>query len=384
MLERVLLAGGGTIFLMLLASGCGSGVAQGVQGPAGPAGPPGLIYTGPYSAGKNYAATDVVTYGGSSYVAVQSSTNVAPTGAPDSALDWNVLAQSGAAGTMGATGPQGLPGPQGAVGPQGLPGPLGPQGAVGLTGAMGPAGVAGVAGPTGPTGAQGPQGIPGVTPSALTLSPWYGKTMATFGDSIFAGYGVVSGLAAAEGLTVKFNDSVPGRKVSHVLSNYPNGISNGYATPQGNTLAQDLGRVDVVLIEMTTNDFATALGSYGDAADAGGNASIAGSVRSTIETIRTANPGARVLWVTPYQMSGRFTVSSYTALRALMKAVCDDYGVALIDQNYNGIAWPIGGFPGNLDLYTVDGTHPSTTGATQIVVPYLVRQINLYGPVLPQ
>lgn len=105
----------------------GSAGLAGPNGPAGPAGaqgPPVANYLGTYSSVTNYAATDAVSYSGSTYVSLLGSNHGNP---PDtSPTYWAVLAAQGPAGTVGATG---LQGPAGAAGNPGTPGPAGPQGA---------------------------------------------------------------------------------------------------------------------------------------------------------------------------------------------------------------------------------------------------------------
>lgn len=98
----------------------------GVAGPAGPpgnAGPVGIIYAGAWLSTVAYVVTDVVTYNGSSYIAIASNSNAQPDTHPGS---WDLLAAAGLAGVAGATG---QPGAQGATGPQGPPGIPGPAGA---------------------------------------------------------------------------------------------------------------------------------------------------------------------------------------------------------------------------------------------------------------
>lgn len=155
---------------------------QGLQGAAGPAGqtgpmgatgatgaqgPKGVNWAGPWSAVLSYAPDDVVEQGGSSYVAlVTTSVGSQP---PNS--QWALLASSGATGAQGpqgAKGDAGSPGQQGPAGvggPQGVAGVQGPQGAVGPVGPQGPIGIQGpqgLAGATGPVGPAGPQGAKGL------------------------------------------------------------------------------------------------------------------------------------------------------------------------------------------------------------------------------
>ncbi len=349
------------LFLAGLITGCGTGAAQGTKGDTGAAGPPGLIYLGAFNPATAYVPTNVVTYNGSSYVSVANSTNVVPVGATASPLNWNVLAQSGAVGLAGATGAQGL---QGAQGP------------AGQTGAQG---VPGVAGPTGPTGATGAQGTPGTTQTAVSLNPWSGKTLVTFGDSIFAAFNIPPQIAAASGMTLKFNDSVGGRTIAAMLSHYPNGVSDGTNTPKGNTLAQDLTGVDLIEIELTTNDTITPMGSYQDVADCSSRATVVGSLRCNLETVKQANPSATILMLTPYRTDAKYSQAEFRLLRDLLKNVCDDYSTPLIDQTYNGIAQAQGNFSGNLNLYLQDGVHPNPLGVTRIV-SYLVQMSRQYSP----
>jgi hypothetical protein len=85
-----------------------------------------------------YAVNDAVSFNGSSYIALLPSTNLEPDLNPAS---WSLLAQQGATGPTGATGPQGPAGPTGATGA------IGPQGPAGATGAIGPQGPAGTSVP---------------------------------------------------------------------------------------------------------------------------------------------------------------------------------------------------------------------------------------------
>lgn len=76
----------------------------------------GLSWAGPWRAGAQYTAGDVVTYQGSSYVATAPSSGRVPS---LSGRAWVVFAAAGIVGQHGATGP---PGPAGAQGPPGVSG----------------------------------------------------------------------------------------------------------------------------------------------------------------------------------------------------------------------------------------------------------------------
>jgi hypothetical protein len=111
----------------------------GPQGPAGAQGTPGLNYRNAWVNTTTYNAGDVVFYNGSSWVALDTNTNDAPD--PVAIVHhWSYLAQEGATGPAGSTGPAGPTGSQGPAGPTGSAGLQGPQGPIGATGPQGPAG----------------------------------------------------------------------------------------------------------------------------------------------------------------------------------------------------------------------------------------------------
>jgi hypothetical protein len=151
----------------------------GPQGPAGPTGATGLNWKGNWSGSTAYVVNDAVFSGGSAYVATRAHTNVQP----PSSDTWNLIAQKGDTGAVGAQGPQG---PAGATGAAGAQGPQGPAGATGAAGAQGPAGPAGATGangaqgPAGPAGAQGPAGL-------NWKGSWSSSTAYVTKDAVFSG-----------------------------------------------------------------------------------------------------------------------------------------------------------------------------------------------------
>jgi hypothetical protein len=90
----------------------GAAGATGGDGATGPQGPP-VSFLGGWLVGTNYAMGSVVSYGGTSYVALTANVGREPDLSP---VYWGVLAQGGAAGTPGAAGAAGPQGPPGAVG----------------------------------------------------------------------------------------------------------------------------------------------------------------------------------------------------------------------------------------------------------------------------
>jgi hypothetical protein len=135
---------------------------QGLSGPIGPQGPTGangtngtngagFTFRNAFDPSAVYLVSDVVTFNGSSYIAI--ATNQGPNNpTPDQdPAAWTLLAQEGASG------------PAGAAGPAGTTGAAGPQGPVGALGLAGPQGLPGLSGPQGPAGTNGTNGIDGMS-----------------------------------------------------------------------------------------------------------------------------------------------------------------------------------------------------------------------------
>src|SRR5258705_600352 len=205
-------------------------------------------------------------------------------------------------GLQGPQGPAGPPGPAGPQGPVGTPGgPPGPQGPIGLTGAIGPAGPTG---PAGATGAAGPQ-----------YSYLKGKRLGVQGDSISSLFNNAwqNVVVARTGMTLTSQDARAGRTLHEAFECYGvttpgmtlgvytitssnfNYCNNYDGTSVGKTLAQNLANVDVLIIELGTNDVWNPVGALGDPVTAG---TIYGALRWVCETYLTANPSMRVVLVT--------------------------------------------------------------------------------------
>ena len=134
--------------------------AQGPQGAQGTTGTNGTGFTfrNGFDPTPQYAVDDVVTWNGSTYVAIAANggpNNLMPDTNPSA---WTLMARQGGAGATGSQGPSGT---TGATGPQGPAGTAGSQGAIGPQGSTGGIGATGPQGPIGLTGAQGVQGAAG-------------------------------------------------------------------------------------------------------------------------------------------------------------------------------------------------------------------------------
>jgi len=108
--------------------------APGAPGPAGASGTS-FVFLDTWNPNASYAANDVVTYNGSSYIAFVAN-GPSPSGpTPDKSPLWAEMA-AGGTGPAGPAGPAGPTGDQGPSGPMGNPGPAGPAGPQGPTGGL--------------------------------------------------------------------------------------------------------------------------------------------------------------------------------------------------------------------------------------------------------
>ena len=166
--------------------------SQGDTGPAGPAGTNGIGFNfrNAFNNGASYAINDVVTYNGSSYVAIAATNPGDPT--PDVNPNWSLMAQQGAAG------------------------------------AQGPKGDTGAQGPTGPTGAQGPQGPPGQSPqnAAVTNADNKFSTSQTVNGNLILGAG--GAIQFGDGTTQNTAPSGDGNCSSFELTSSSPTVPAGY------------------------------------------------------------------------------------------------------------------------------------------------------------
>ena len=334
------------ILSLLFLTGCGvsqpsqsSLSTTGPQGPTGPAGTPGLIFLNAYNPAISYVATDVVTYQGSTFVALTSSTGVLPVGSPSSTADWAVLAQAGANGTPGVAGPVGPPGPVGA---------------------------------TGPAGPQGPQ-----------FSYLNGKRLGVQGDSISSIFNNAwqNVVLARTGMTLTSQDARPGRTLSQAFECYGaitpgatlgvyhtdgSNCTNYGGTSEGNTLAQNVANVDILIVELGTNDIFEQVGSLGDPVTAG---TVYGSLRWICETYLTANPSMRLVLVTNQFETG----PPVSEIRGVANAE-EDYGHSMGIPVIN--MFNLGGV-NSITAATLlrDGLHPSDFGFSHFYGPVIAQEL---------
>jgi lysophospholipase L1-like esterase len=223
----------------------------------------------------------------------------------------------------------------------------------------------------------------------LTLGPLAGKNLGIFGDSITAAFGYtwMPTVATRTNATFGFNDSLSGRETRFVFSNYNNGAlkpNDGSGTsPAGHTLAQDLANVDLLLLELGTNDggqfTGNNLGSPTDAPNMNFDATFSASIAGVITTLLAAKPTLRIVWMTPWQdnptngHAGCNSLACSQAINQTIVNVCSVYSVPVVnmltESGINASTW---------STYLLDGVHPSSIGGAKVIGPLVGQKLNLY------
>jgi len=248
-------------------------------------------------------------------------------------------------------------------------------------------------------GADDPMTVATKTAAAIAAAQTSAKKFGVIGDSIsavFAPYWQTK-LAALAKITHGFNDARAGRGTTDMLENFGSSTTGTYSgTPvggidpanwqmgmsSGQTLAQALAPIDVLFIFSGTNDggFYTGsnVGTPGDAAARTGSTFCA-AVAWLIETIQTAKPLLRIVWITPYQYDpgnghgGAGSVAGNLALVDAIVGTCALKGVPVVDMfRTSGINSK------NWAAALRDGLHPSDNGFDAFVIPAINRVLNGY------
>lgn len=212
--------------------------------------------------------------------------------------------------------------------------------------------------------------------ASKALTPWVGKKFGVFGDSISAQFANQwqNFVALHNGMTLAMQDARYARHLNEVFENYTlsggtytrhtsttSPASNLVGVTTGNTLAQDLAGLDLIIIELLTN---TPTNAFGSSTDASTVDSAVGNMKLAIEAIEAAKPANCIIaWLTPYQAnpaaSAMATQAQFVQLNTLIKQVMLLYGHVVIDA---GGLCPIN--PQTWGSYLRDGVHPTDAAFT--------------------
>lgn len=136
----------------------------------------------------------------------------------------------------------------------------------------------------------------------------------------------------------------------------------------GSTLAQNLAPVDILVIPLGTNDIllSTPIGTPIDAADAN---TFYGNMRWVVETVTTAKPGIRIIFVTAQYLTGIPPTKTAAYVNAEV-AYGASVGVPVINMA------ALGGVNANsAGTLLRDGIHPSDPGFARFFGPVVAQGI---------
>jgi hypothetical protein len=299
----------------------------------------------------------------------------------------STVGPAGPTGPQGPQGPRGVPGPAGPQGPTGATGATGLAGATGVTGAIGPQGIPGTTGPAGP---QGPQGVPGATgsqgPAGTGTSALAGVNFGVQGDSIAAIFNNAwqNVVIQRTGMVLALQDARLGRALSDAFECwgatqvgqapgvFNSALAGGLCTgPQftgvtnGETFADSLANIDLMVIALGQNDQTDSIGQLGDATNAG---TFYGNLRYVVEAYLTAKPSMRVVFITLQQNEDVQMQQSSKAYADATVAYCNSMAIPVLDM------WRKGGVNYlTINTLTVDTVHPSPLGFSKFYGPTIAQ-----------
>jgi lysophospholipase L1-like esterase len=233
-------------------------------------------------------------------------------------------------------------------------------------------------------------GVQAVLTPAM-VSPLNGQNLGVWGDSISSIFvpGWQPVVIARTGATLQFQDARPGRGFINFFECYgalapgsalgvynpagagPNscGVFGDKGAALGNTLAQNIAGVNMMIVQGGTNDQGSPIGALGDPTNAG---TVHGSLRWVFETLMTANPTMHIVLVGP-QANSEGTLAQTQAVVTAEAQECNLYGVPFLNMLAVG-----GGNVFNNSFYTRDGTHPSDYTFAHFYGPIMAQFIQQY------
>jgi hypothetical protein len=235
--------------------------------------------------------------------------------------------------------------------------------------------------------------------TAIAASKVSSVRFGVFGDSISAAFTDrwQNYVAAKTGMTMVFEDSHSGRSTTNIFENFGGGNGTGtysgtpvgggsdsilHGITTGQTLAQAIANVDIMLIWLGTNDggcyynqvasTTPSVGTPGDTPSMTGNCTAV--YGKTIEVLEAANPSMKVIFITPYfdnPSNGHGGCNSVPCVNAIVGAMVGEaalYGVPVLNMlTASGIGMA------NWTTTLGDGLHPSNIGFDKFASPAITH-----------
>lgn len=216
----------------------------------------------------------------------------------------------------------------------------------------------------------------------VETSPYKGKTIVAFGDSIIAGWGWKEGTGIVQPLKEKYPD---GTWINNAESGANIAISNNPAhTPIISQIRSYIGQPDAIIFDGGVNDLNNSIpiGSIESGYDASYNTgTFCGAMESALQYIMDTYPLAVKLYIIPHS----FAKDNYYVDSIYSKAIeiCDKWNMPYLDmRKYSQIAMTSKNkskYTRNANTGVGDGVHPTETWYRKFYAPLVDQRLRDLG-----
>ena len=227
----------------------------------------------------------------------------------------------------------------------------------------------------------GGSGSGGSGSTNVETSPYKGKTIVAFGDSIIAGWGWKEGTGIVQPLKEKYPD---GTWINNAESGANIAISNNPAhTPIISQIRSYIGQPDAIIFDGGVNDLNNniAMGNISDSYDSNyDTTTICGAMESALQYVMDTFPLAVKLYIIPHSFSKNNYVDS---VHEKMIEICKKWNMPYLDmRKYSQIAMTSKNkskYTRNANSGVGDGVHPVESWYRTFYSPVIDQKLRSLG-----
>lgn len=216
----------------------------------------------------------------------------------------------------------------------------------------------------------------------VETSPYKGKTIVAFGDSIIAGWGWKEGTGIVQPLKEKYPD---GTWINNAESGANIAISNNPAhTPIISQIRSYIGQPDAIIFDGGVNDLNNSIpiGSIESGYDASYNTgTFCGAMESALQYIMDTYPLAVKLYIIPHSFAKDNSYVDSIYSKAI--EICDKWNMPYLDmRKYSQIAMTSKNkskYTRNANTGVGDGVHPTETWYRKFYAPLVDQRLRDLG-----
>lgn len=216
----------------------------------------------------------------------------------------------------------------------------------------------------------------------VETSPYKGKTIVAFGDSIIAGWGWKEGTGIVQPLKEKYPD---GTWINNAESGANIAISNNPAhTPIISQIRSYIGQPDAIIFDGGVNDLNNSIpiGSIESGYDASYNTgTFCGAMESALQYIMDTYPLAVKLYIIPHSFAKDNSYVDSIYSKAI--EICDKWNMPYLDmRKYSQIAMTSKNkskYTRNANTSVGDGVHPTETWYRTFYAPVIDQRLRDLG-----